>query len=231
MARLYRHPTDPPAASEHDVRRVVVSGGDLLDPAHQLWTGVDAIAWGPQRYRTRFRAVWVAEALVARFDCDDDEPWWTITERDGRLWEEEVVEIFLDPAGRGSGYAEVEINPANVACDLRVDSPWPSLSSDPQWNWAGLVSRVDLSRSPDGARCVWSVVILLPFEGLASLSEATARRLPPVPGDRWRFNVFRIKRPGGAANPARDAIFAAWSVPDGPSFHAPHVFRDLVFVS
>jgi hypothetical protein len=57
-----------------------------------------------------------------------------------------------------------------------------------------------------------------------------AKRLPPEPGDRWRFNVFRIKRPGGPGAPERDAIYAAWAVPDGPSFHVPAVFRDLRFL-
>jgi hypothetical protein len=40
--------------------------------------------------------------------------------------------------------------------------------------------------------------------------------------------VFRIKRPGGPDQPERDAVYAAWSVPDGPSFHDPTAFRDLV---
>jgi hypothetical protein len=45
------------------------------------------------------------------------------------------------------------------------------------------------------------------------------------------MNVFRIKRPGGPADPEHGAIYAAWSVPpSGPSFHAPDSFRELVFV-
>lgn len=40
-------------------------------------------------------------------------------------------------------------------------------------------------------------------------------------GDRWRFNVFRIKRPGGAQRPQRGAILAAWSPVPDTSFHVP----------
>ena len=36
--------------------------------------------------------------LHVRFDAQDPSPWFTKTARDDRLWEEEVVEIFLDPA-------------------------------------------------------------------------------------------------------------------------------------
>jgi hypothetical protein len=41
--------------------------------------------------------------------------------------------------------------------------------------------------------------------------------------------VFRIKRPHGPAEPEREAIYAAWSVPSGPSFHDPAAFREFVF--
>ena len=112
-------------------------------------------------------------------------------------------------------------------CDLSVETPWPALSSDPKWDWAGLQSRVQTERA-DG-RTSWIATAVLPFDGARSLSVEAARRVPPSAGDRWRFNLFRIKRPGGAANPERDAVYSAWSVPDGPSFHATDRFRDLVF--
>ena len=51
--------------------------------------------------------------------------------------------------------------------------------------------------------------------------------MPPKAGDAWRFNVFRIKRPGGPKAPGEGAVFAAWSVPDGQSFHVPAKFRPV----
>lgn len=228
MPQLYRHPSDPPA-TDYRARSCTSPIDRLLDPAHEAWRSLTPIEWGADAYRTRFRALWTPAALVVRFDCDDDEPWWTITARDGRLWNEEVVELFVDPARTGKGYAEVEISPANVVCDLRVDSPWPSLASDPTWDWTGLRSVV--SRGPAG-RVVgpWTAIASLPFDAVRTLSADAAGRVPPRAGDRWHFNVFRIKRPGGPRDPERGAIYAAWSVPDGPSFHAPDKFRDLVFV-
>lgn len=228
MPRLFAHPTDPPAAADY---RVVRADGSLerwLDPGAPGWADAWSIEWGHDRYRTGFRAAWNESALVVRFDCEDDTPWWTMTRRDERLWEEEVVEIFLDPARSGRGYVELEINPANVVCDLRVDHPWPALASDPTWNWEGLASRVvHVPGIGSGSR--WCACAVLPFSGLASDADAGRCRVPPAAGDRWRFNVFRIKRPHGPSDPERDVIYAAWSVPTGPSFHDPSVFRDLVF--
>jgi hypothetical protein len=175
MARLFRHPTDPPPASEFRVRRAGAAPLDLTD--ERTWSPAHAITWGADEYRTTFRALWSDEALLVRYDCRDRTPWWTIAERDGRLWDEEVVEIFLDPLRQGVSYAEVEVSPANVVCDLVVRTPWPSLVSDPAWDWCGLVSRVTTVPTANGV--VWSAVVSLPFDGLSTLAVGVAAAVPP----------------------------------------------------
>ncbi len=193
------------------------------------WATVPAIGWGPRAAYTTFRAAWDDTALYARFDAVDAAPWFTITTRDGRMWEEEVVELFLDPEGRGRDYAEFEVNPANAICDLIVRTPWPALDSDATWDCEGVTSAVAIARGATGEPTGWSVDLTIPWQGLASLGPRAAGRIPPRRGDRWRFNVFRIERPHGPSDPDRDAIYAAWSVPAGPSFHDTHAFRDLRF--
>jgi hypothetical protein len=225
MSVLYQHPDDPPPAAEFIVRRTAAGGAELT--GRHGWLDAQAVSWGPDEYRTTFKAVWNDAALFVRFECRDRNPWWTIAVRDGRLWNEEVVEIFLDPLRRGANYAEVEISPANIVCDLMVRTPWPNLLSDPTWDWSGLESHVVTALAGEGV--VWTATAKLPFEGLRSLADGVSGLVPPKPGDRWRFNVFRIKRPGGPHDPEGGVIYAAWSVPSGPSFHDPACFRDLVF--
>jgi hypothetical protein len=53
--------------------------------------------------------------------------------------------------------------------------------------------------------------------------------LPPQPGVRWRFNVFRIDRPFGPAEPDKAVHFLAWSPTGERSFHLPAAFREFVF--
>ncbi len=199
-----------------------------LAPDAPWWRELPRITWGPAAYRTTFSAGWHDEALSFRFECHDEAPWHTMTRRDDRIWEEEVVELFVDPAGAGHHYAEIEISPANVVCDVRIPSPWPSLESDVGWNAAGLETRVAPWPGPHPGG--WTAVGRLPWRGLATLSAEAAARIPPRPGDEWRFNVFRIKRPGGPAAPEAEAVYAAWSVPDAPSFHLPAAFQPLVFL-
>ena len=228
MTTLYRDQGDPAPAEYAATRRDGSSSG-LVRADDACWKRLPAIEWGPERYRTRFQACWDDAALHIRFDSVDTAPWFTMRTRDDHLWEEEVVEIFLDPGGAGVNYAELEINPANVVCDLRVERPAPDVRSLTEWDWAGLESSVVPYTNAHGTPEGWTALARLPFDGLKSLSSDIAPHIPPAAGDAWRFNVFRIKRPGGPGRPADGAIFAAWSVPDGPSFHVPAAFRALRF--
>jgi hypothetical protein len=218
-----------PPGTGYEVARATAGPAALLAADEAAWAGTRAIEWGPPTYVTRFRAAWSDEGLFLRFDATDPSPWHTMTRRDEHLWDEEVVEIFLDPDRSGRDYYELEVNPANVVCDLRMVSPWPDKKGDIDWNLAGLETRVH-ARGKDGGAPGWTVTAFLPWRGLRALPSAGKVTLPPKPGDAWRFNVFRIERPGGKASPEKDGVFAAWSPPSVQSFHDAGAFRDLVFV-
>jgi hypothetical protein len=216
-------------AAEYRVARASGSRDELLAAGERPWAGAQIIRWGPAVYETAFRALWDEAGLHLRFDATDPAPWHTMTKRGEHLWEEEVVEIFVDLDRSGRNYYELEISPANVVCDLRVVSPQPHYEGDFQWNLAGLETRVRTNKDAAGKTTGWTATAFLPWTGFPSLPSARGVALPPKPGDAWRFNVFRIKRPGGKAAPERDAVQVAWSKPPSETFHAPEVFRGLVF--
>jgi hypothetical protein len=220
----------PATASGGYVVAATRAAHDALVAADETaWAPASAIAWGTAPFATRFRALWTASALYVRFDADDTSPWFTMLRRDANLWEEEVVELFVDPAGRGVDYYELEISPANVVCDLRVRTPYPRLQSDAAFDLADLETDVTLyGEGPDRAPG-WVATAAVPFAGLRALPVPGDVRLPPASGDAWRFNVFRIKRPNGPMRPRAGAILAAWSPTGGPSFHVPAAFQPLVF--
>ena len=110
-------------------------------------------------------------------------------------------------------------------------APSPNKKQDFDWNLAG---PADARRRPprrgreadglDGDR--------VPAVGRACAplpSAARRRRCRRRPATRWRFNVFRIERPGGPKAPEKDVVAVAWSPTGEPSFHVPRAFRDLVF--
>jgi hypothetical protein len=215
--------------SSYTVATTAIGAAVLLAAEEEAWSDASLIAWGPKPYETRFRALWSPAGLFLRFDADDASPWHTMTRKDEHLWDEEVVEIFIDLDRSGRDYYELEINPANVVCDLRMISPWPEKKGDIDWNLAGLETRVHATKNAAGRATGWTATAFLPWTGFASLPSARRTALPPKPGDRWRFNVFRIERPGGPKSPEKDGVFAAWSPPAVRSFHDAGAFRDFVF--
>lgn len=229
MADLYRDAAPLPPDAAYRVARTSARPVTLLPGHDRAWNAAQRIQWGPGAYRTTFRALWNDEGLAVRFDACDDRPWHTMTRIDDPIWEEEVVEIFIDPACLGRHYAEVEVSPANIVTDLHILEPHPLLTGDRSWNWRGLESTVVPGSCGGLSPGSWIALAWLPWGGLRSLADEVAQRVPPSSGDAWRFNVFRIKRPHGPAEPERDAIYAAWSTPEGPSFHAPAAFRRLEF--
>lgn len=205
------------------VRSTEAAAASLIDTGEATWRRADRLSWGPAAYRTSFRALWNADGLYLRFDASDRDPWHTMEHRDDPIWDEEVVEIFLDLDGSGTHYAEVELSPANVVCDVRMVQASPDKKMDLAWELTGLSTRVFPSSGG------WSGLLFVPFDGLASLPSARNISLPPERGDRWRFNVYRIERPGGPKAPDDGGVFAAYSPTGDPSFHVPASFQGFVF--
>jgi hypothetical protein len=228
LAPLASHAADGPS---YRVARAHAARPEMLAASEGSWKGAETIAWGPSPYETRFAARWSDEGLFLRFDADDGAPWHTMTKRDDHLWEEEVVEIFLDPARSGRDYGELEISPANVVCDVRMIAPSPDKKMDVGWNFEGLVTTVRTNSDGNGRTTSWTATAFVPWSAFRSLPSTKATPLPPKSGDVWRFNVFRIKRPHGPAEPGKDAVEAAWSKPPGASFHVPSSFGNFVFVA
>jgi hypothetical protein len=226
VVEMFRGPESVGQPASYDVQPTVTARADLLAATAEDWADAMEVTWGPEPYRTHFRALWRPDGLCVRFDVEDRHPWHTMTHRDACLWEEEVVEIFLDPTSAGYDYAELEINPANVVCDLHIEQLEPERRVHMDWNFAGLETAVHRVEGCDD----WVAIAWMPFADFASLSAATGARLPVVAGDCWQFNVFRIKRPHGPAQPDHEPIYAAWSVPEAPTFHTPGSFRPLRFL-
>jgi hypothetical protein len=236
LALLLLGPVALPAAAAGDpAAGYVVAAADaprtsLLSGDAAAWKSAARVRFGPEKYATEFAALWAPDALYLRWDATDPAPWHTMTRRDEHLWEEEVVEIFLDLDGSGRNYAEIEVSAGNVVCDVRMVQPSPDKKMDFDWNLAGLESRV-MPLLAQGGTTGWTAVARLPWDGFRSLPSARSVTLPPRAGDAWHFNVFRVERPGGPQAPEKDAVEVAWSDPGEPSFHVPAAFRPLRFAA
>ena len=170
----------------------------------------DTVSDAPPQQETQVRAAWSAEELRVLFHAADTHAWATLTERDAPLYEEEVVELFLDPTGDLESYFEIEVNPLNAVLDLVLRRNRSGYVKDFAWRCESLRTAVVKSAT------AWSVELSIPFRSLLGT--------PPNPGDRWRVNFCRIDRPPGVPRE-----LSAWSPTGRANFHTPERFGVLEF--
>jgi hypothetical protein len=137
---------------------------------------------------TEATVAWDDQNLYFAFSATDPLPWGTMYARDSHIWQEEVVEVFLDPDGDGKNYPELEVSPHNVLVDLLIAAPRAGLADAIKWDIEGLQTAV--TKHAYG----WITEVAIPWSSLAG---AGVERKPDV-GDKWRLGLYRIERPGGA---------------------------------
>ncbi len=160
---------------------------------------------------TRVRLAWTETDLRVLFEIEDTYVHATLTARDALLYQEEVVEVFLDPVGDLLSYFEIEINPLNAILDLVCRKNRSGYLRDFAWRCEDL--RTAVQRTETG----WVAELAIPFASL------TSER--PAVGTRWRANFCRIDRP-----PEVERELTAWSPPGRATFHTPERFGWVEFV-
>ena len=97
-----------------------------------------------------------------------------VTPRDGPFWEDDAVELFLDPAHVHDDYVQCAVSAGGACYDNHNgDSLWTS-------GWKAVVRRQADAWICEGA---------LPFADL--------KVAPPTPGALWGFNLCRERQEGG----------------------------------
>jgi len=200
--------------------------GDLTKP---VWKSAPAVklvsATGKPQKRlqpTTLRACWSDTHLYVGFHCEDTDIWATYTKRDERLYNEDVVEVFLCASGDLRYYDELEFSPRGTLFDARVVNPTlnrKDLAVDTSWDCAGLQCAIKMEgrlEDRSGRDKWWAAEIAIPFAGLGVES--------PSVGARWRANFYRIDY-------ATPPEFSAWSptLADPANYHLPERFGWLVF--
>ncbi len=172
----------------------------------------------PAPYHTEAKILYDDKFIYFSFRSKDENVWATMRRRDEHLWDEEVVEVFLQADARHPSYIELEVNPLGTMLDIflidrRKPIPYQS------WNSANLKWAVEVDGTIDGrgGDRGWTCEIALPFEDVI-----TAPHLPPRAGDRWRMNLFRVESRPTAAG-------MSWSPTMQGDFHIPSMFGELVF--
>ena len=176
------------------------------------------------RLKTEVRALWDKEYLYASFFAEDTDIWATMDQHDQPLWEEEVVELFVDADSDGIGYVEFNVNPLNALFDVfvlnrtRVKAECRIMKD---WDCQGIKHAVSVDGDLNNRESVdrsWTTEIAIPLKEFL-----TAPNIPPKNGDTWRANFYRIEQ-------GRDAEeYTAWSPTGAINYHLPDSFGTICF--
>ena len=174
----------------------------------------------PSPYQTEARALYDDTYLYFSFRCRDDNIWATFKTRDQHLWEEEVVEVFLQADSQRTTYIELEVNPLGTMLDIFLLDVRKPLHYE-SWNSQKLMWGVQVSGTVDGkgGDKEWTCEIALPIEDIV-----TAENRKPQAGDRWRLNLYRVEQQ------PRPALLA-WSPTFKDDFHLPGKFGEMVITN
>lgn len=175
----------------------------------------------PARQETWARLGHDGHRLYIAFRCADTDVWGTLRERDSAIYNEEVVEVFLDVEGVGARYFEIEVSPHNVVLDGINTWSGGELQWDPSWDCNGLRTavRVDgVIDDPHHEDTGWSVTMAIPFASLGVTAPTS-----------WRANLYRID----VDRRRQLAEYQAWSPTqepgEAPFFNVPARFGRLDF--
>ncbi|HID06423.1 MAG TPA: hypothetical protein EYP10_04665, partial [Armatimonadetes bacterium] len=178
---------------------------------------------GQVKHGTRAWLAWDETNLYVAFECEDTDVWATKRQRDDSLWEEEVVEVYIDPDGDGRNYKEFEVNPLGALIDLNIPEVRNGKIGDwrknAQWDAQGWRVAVRVNGTVDNRSDRdkgWTVEMAISWRDL--LGSGVSPRI----GDVMRVQLFRIDR----SKDLKEPEFTSWSLTD--TFHNPERFGRLI---
>lgn len=196
---------------------------------------VNTMNGAPVDQNTEAKVLWDDKFLYVAFEIADADIWSSLTKRDDKLWTQEAVELMVDADKNGKTYVELQVAPNGNVFDTYLptyrkyeDSIDPKGGRAPfSWN-----SKVNVKVNVDGTLNKhddkdkgWTVELALPLADVKGMEpKLDLSRVPPVVGDTWRINMFRLDIPQGKPQQAM-----GWSPPLVGDFHALDRFGDLVF--
>jgi hypothetical protein len=187
----------------------------------------DAAAWatcdwasltpfgGSATFATRIKALYSAKGIYFLFDCEDRKLTSTILEDGGALFNEDVVELFLQPDESQRLYLEYEVSPLDKQLLLLVPNdgrhffgwvPQPHLEAERLPRHATSIRGG--TREPHATVTGWSAEIFVPYLLMIGLGN-----VPPKKDTVWRGNFYRIDYD------EKPRTYFAWCRDTGRIFH------------
>jgi hypothetical protein len=199
--------------------------GDTSSAAWQKakWTTINAYSSTPVKYNTRSKILYSPTGIYVLFVCEDKKLTNTMQSDMLDLWEEDVVEIFLQPEPGKPDYFEYEISPLDYELPLLIyNNEKLQLNSWLPFHYSGnrrtrhKTEIIGGKKQGSAAVKGWIAEVFIPFELLRPIMPAA-----PESGTQWKGNIFRIDHD-------KPKSFWSWQ-PTSGNFHEYHRFGTFNF--
>lgn len=177
---------------------------------------------GSESLSTKIKILYSDTGLYFLFACEDQILNATMNADFMKLWNEDVVEVFLWPDVNSPVYFEYELSPLNYELPILVSNNQGDLvrwmpymyESDRQ---ARHKTYVEGGEKKSGASITkWMAEFFIPFKLLRPLNN-----IQPTSGTRWRANFYRVDYDGGGTR-------YTWQ-PVSETFHQYKKFGTILF--
>lgn len=186
------------------------------------WQHMPALPNHPSHHNTSFKMLYSDSGIYVLFQCADSLLTNTNLNDGDALYNEDVVEVFLQPDTTRAAYFEYELSPLNRETALLIFNKNGDLNS---WQPFELKSKRKIvhatsisggTASPKSKTQQWTAEMFIPFDLLYPLGVST-----PVTGKTWKANFYRIDYDTGEA-------LWTWK-PNSGNFHEYQHFGSIYF--
>lgn len=178
---------------------------------------VDTVTGVESNNQTIVKFLWDDIYLYVGFYCKYEQINATISGFNEKLYEEDVVEVFIDDNSDRKTYIEIEVNPLNAVLHYNIHNDL----SGTILQFARVNNNIISAVIQDQEKMEFMVEFAIPFTEFI-----TASSIPPKIGDIWLFNAYRIN------NSLRDDVeYLAYSPTGMINFHIPNCFGELEYTN
>jgi hypothetical protein len=147
------------------------------------------------KFDTQVKMLWDDNYLYVYAELRDPHIWGNLKQRDTIIYFNNDFEVFLDSAGEGIGYGEIEINALNTVWDLYLNKPYRiGGKANFEWNLNDIKSAVNVQgtlNNPNDIDSLWTVEMAIPLKPFINLKNRP--KTIPKEGEQWRINFSRVQ--------------------------------------
>ena len=200
-----------------------ISGdGSTANWENTNWVAIPQRTTAGENYLTKAKLLYSETGMYFLFFCEDKKLTATMQSDFLDLWNEDVIEIFLQPEGKTPAYFEYELSPLNYELCIIVFNEKGILNSWQPFHYEGdrktrhAVTIQGGEMKSNGIVKSWMTEVYIPYKLLKPVLTTF-----PSSGTHWKGNLYRIDYDKGEAQ-------WSWQLNSG-NFHEYDKFGNLQF--